>query len=246
MGSYIDEVMELDRELIPAHVAIILDGNGRWAKKKHMPRNFGHKAGADTLETICDDAWDLGIKYLTVYAFSTENWKRSVEEVRGLMTILRNYLINAIERANKNNMKVTVIGERSRLDKDIREAIDRLEKATADNSGLRFNIALNYGGRDDITRALRRIAADVKDGIILPEDIDENLISNTLDTAGMPDPDLLIRTSGELRISNFLPWQVAYSEFYFCDTLWPDFNKEELAKAIIYYAKRDRRFGGVK
>ena len=209
MGSYIDEVMELDRELIPAHVAIILDGNGRWAKKKHMPRNFGHKAGADTLETICDDAWDLGIKYLTVYAFSTENWKRSVEEVRGLMTILRNYLINAIERANKNNMKVTVIGERSRLDKDIREAIDRLEKATADNSGLRFNIALNYGGRDDITRALRRIAADVKDGIILPEDIDENLISNTLDTAGMPDPDLLIRTSGELRISNFLPWQVA-------------------------------------
>ena len=246
MGSYIDEVMELDRELIPAHVAIILDGNGRWAKKKHMPRNFGHKAGADTLETICDDAWDLGIKYLTVYAFSTENWKRSVEEVRGLMTILRNYLINAIERANKNNMKVTVIGERSRLDKDIREAIDRLEKATADNSGLRFNIALNYGGRDDITRALRRIAVDVKDGIILPEDIDENLISNTLDTAGMPDPDLLIRTSGELRISNFLPWQVAYSEFYFCDTLWPDFNKEELAKAIIYYAKRDRRFGGVK
>ena len=246
MGNFVDEVAELDREQVPAHVAIILDGNGRWAKKKHMPRNFGHKAGADTLETICDDAWDLGIKYLTVYAFSTENWKRSVEEVRGLMTILRNYLINAIERANKNNMKVTVIGERSRLDKDIRDAIERLEQATVNNTGLRFNIALNYGGRDDITRALRKIAVDVKDGIILPEDIDEKLISNTLDTAGMPDPDLLIRTSGELRISNFLPWQVAYSEFYFCDTLWPDFNKEELAKAILYYAKRDRRFGGVK
>ena len=246
MGNFVDEVAELDREQVPAHVAIILDGNGRWAKKKHMPRNFGHKAGADTLETICDNAWDLVSKYLTVYAFSTENWKRSVEEVRGLMTILRNYLINAIERANKNNMKVTVIGERSRLDKDIRDAIERLEQATVNNTGLRFNIALNYGGRDDITRALRKIAVDVKDGIILPEDIDEKLISNTLDTAGMPDPDLLIRTSGELRISNFLPWQVAYSEFYFCDTLWPDFNKEELAKAILYYAKRDRRFGGVK
>ncbi len=246
MGVFIDEVRELDRELIPAHVAIILDGNGRWAKKRHMPRNFGHKAGADTLETICDDAWDLGIKYLTVYAFSTENWKRSVEEVKGIMTILRNYLINAIERANKNNMRVRVIGERSRLDEDIRSAIERLETATENNTGLQFNIALNYGGRDDITRAVRSIAEKVMQGDIDPKDITEQMISDSLDTAGMPDPDLLIRTSGEIRISNFMPWQISYSEFYFCDTLWPDFNKDELAKAILYYAKRDRRYGGVK
>ncbi len=246
MGVFIDEVRELDRELIPAHVAIILDGNGRWAKKRHMPRNFGHKAGADTLETICDDAWDLGIKYLTVYAFSTENWKRSVEEVKGIMTILRNYLINAIERANKNNMRVRVIGERSRLDEDIRSAIERLETATENNTGLQFNIALNYGGRDDITRAVRSIAKKVLQGDIDPKDITEQMISDSLDTAGMPDPDLLIRTSGEIRISNFMPWQISYSEFYFCDTLWPDFNKDELAKAILYYAKRDRRYGGVK
>ena len=246
MSVLTDEVMGLDRELIPAHVAIILDGNGRWVKKRHMPRNIGHKAGADTLETICDDAWELGIKYLTVYAFSTENWKRSVEEVRGIMTILRNYLINAIDRANKNNMRVRVIGERSRLDKDIREAIERLEAATAGNTGLQFNIALNYGGRDDVTRAVRKLAEKVKLGELSAEDITEEMISSTLDTAGMPDPDLLIRTSGEIRISNFMPWQISYSEFYFCDTLWPDFNKDELAKAILYYAKRDRRYGGVK
>ena len=162
------------------------------------------------------------------------------------MTILRNYLINAIERANKNNMKVTVIGERSRLDKDIREAIERLEAATADNTGLQFNIDLNYGGRDDVTRAVRKLADKVKLGELEPADITEELISSNLDTAGMPDPDLLIRTSGEIRISNFMPWQISYSEFYFCDTLWPDFNKDELAKAILYYAKRDRRYGGVK
>ena len=246
MSTYTDEVMNMDRELIPAHVAIILDGNGRWAKKRHMPRNFGHKAGADTLETICDDAWELGVKYLTVYAFSTENWKRSVEEVKGIMTILRNYLINAIERANKNNMRVRVIGERSRLDEDIRTAIESLEAATENNTGLQFNIALNYGGRDDVTRAVRGLAEKAARGEIRPEDITEQMISDSLDTAGMPDPDLLIRTSGEIRISNFMPWQISYSEFYFCDTLWPDFNKDELAKAIIYYAKRDRRYGGVK
>ena len=231
---------------VPAHVAVIMDGNGRWAKKRHLPRNFGHKAGAKTLEDICDDAWDLGIKYLTVYAFSTENWKRSVEEVTGIMTILRNYLINAIERANRNNMRVRIIGERSRLDKDILAAIEKLEDATKDNTGLQFTIALNYGGRDDVTRALRRIAADVRDGKLAPEDITEELISSRLDTWELPDPDLLIRTSGEMRISNFMPWQISYSEFYFCDTLWPDFDKAELQKAIDYYRGRDRRFGGVK
>lgn len=235
-----------DELKIPQHVAIILDGNGRWAKQRHMPRNFGHKAGADNLEQVISDAWDLGIKYLTVYAFSTENWKRSVEEVTGIMTILRNFLRQSIEKSNKNNMRVSVIGERSRLDPDIRAAIEDLEKATKNNTGIRFIIALNYGGRDDITRAVRRISADVKDGKLTEADITEDLISSYLDTADIPDPDLLIRTSGEIRISNFLPWQVAYSEFYFTDTLWPDFKKEDLEKAIEYYNGRDRRFGGVK
>ena len=235
-----------DELKIPQHVAIILDGNGRWAKQRHMPRNFGHKAGADNLEQVISDAWDLGIKYLTVYAFSTENWKRSVEEVTGIMTILRNFLRQSIEKSNKNNMRVSVIGERSRLDADIRAAIEDLEEATKDNTGIRFIIALNYGGRDDITRAVRRISADVKDGKLTESEITEELISSYLDTADIPDPDLLIRTSGEIRISNFLPWQVAYSEFYFTDTLWPDFKKEDLEKAIDYYNGRDRRFGGVK
>ena len=235
-----------DELKIPQHVAIILDGNGRWAKQRHMPRNFGHKAGADNLEQVISDAWDLGIKYLTVYAFSTENWKRSVEEVTGIMTILRNFLRQSIEKSNKHNMRVSVIGERSRLDADIRAAIEDLEEATKDNTGIRFIIALNYGGRDDITRAVRRISADVKEGKLAESDITEDLISSSLDTADIPDPDLLIRTSGEIRISNFLPWQVAYSEFYFTDTLWPDFKKEDLEKAIDYYNGRDRRFGGVK
>ena len=230
---------------IPQHVAIILDGNGRWAKKRHMPRNYGHKVGADNLEQIIEDAWDLGIKYLTVYAFSTENWKRSVEEVTGLMTILRDFLRRSIDKANKNNMRVRVIGDRTRLDKDIIEAIERLEEASGNNTGLQFIVALNYGGRDEITRAVKGIVSDVKSGLISEADITEDFISSRLDTGGIPDPDLLIRTSGELRISNFLPWQISYSEFYFCETPWPDFNKESLKEAIDYYNGRDRRFGGV-
>ena len=230
---------------IPQHVAIILDGNGRWAKKRHMPRNFGHKAGADNLEQVIEDAWDLGIKYLTVYAFSTENWKRSVEEVTGLMTILRDFLRKSIDKSMKNNMRVRIIGERSRLDADIIDAIEKLEETTKDNTGIQFNVALNYGGRDEITRAVRSIAEDVKNGKLDSSDITEELISSRLDTADIPDPDLLIRTSGELRISNFLPWQISYSEFYFCDTLWPDFNKQELQKAIDYFNGRERRYGGV-
>ena len=230
---------------IPQHVAIILDGNGRWAKKRHMPRNFGHKAGADNLEQVIEDAWDLGIKYLTVYAFSTENWKRSVEEVTGLMTILRDFLRKSIDKSMKNNMRVRIIGERSRLDADIVDAIEKLEETTKDNTGIQFNVALNYGGRDEITRAVRSIAEDVKNGKLDSSDITEELISSRLDTADIPDPDLLIRTSGELRISNFLPWQISYSEFYFCDTLWPDFNKQELQKAIDYFNGRERRYGGV-
>ena len=230
---------------IPQHVAIILDGNGRWAKKRHMPRNFGHKAGADNLEQVIEDAWDLGIKYLTVYAFSTENWKRSVEEVTGLMTILRDFLRKSIDKSMKNNMRVRIIGERSRLDADIIDAIEKLEETTKDNTGIQFNVALNYGGRDEITRAVRSIAEDVKNGKLDSSDVTEELISSRLDTADIPDPDLLIRTSGELRISNFLPWQISYSEFYFCDTLWPDFNKQELQKAIDYFNGRERRYGGV-
>ena len=234
-----------DEYKIPQHVAIILDGNGRWAKKRHMPRNYGHKVGADNLEQIIEDAWDLGIKYLTVYAFSTENWKRSVEEVTGLMTILREFLKKSIDKSMKNNMRVSIIGKRDRLDKDIIAAIDELEETTKNNTGLHFIVALNYGGRDEITRAVAGIAADYKEGKISLEDITEDFISSRLDTSGVPDPDLLIRTSGEIRTSNFLPWQISYSEFYFCDTLWPDFKKEDLQKAIDYYNGRDRRFGGV-
>lgn len=230
---------------IPQHVAIILDGNGRWAKKRHMPRNYGHKVGADNLEQVIEDAWDLGIKYLTVYAFSTENWKRSVEEVTGLMTILRDFLRRSIEKSMKNNMRVSIIGKRDRLDKDIVAAIEELEETTKNNTGLHFIVALNYGGRDEITRAVAGIAQDYKDGKLDIADITEDFISSRLDTAGIPDPDLLIRTSGEIRTSNFLPWQISYSEFYFCDTLWPDFKKADLQKAIDYFNGRERRFGGV-
>ena len=231
---------------IPQHVAIILDGNGRWAKKHFMPRNVGHSQGAKTVEQICEDAWDLGIKYLTVYAFSTENWNRPQSEVQLLMKLLRKYLIECIERTSKNNMRVRVIGEKSRLDDDIRTAIEELEEVSAANTGLNFTIALNYGSRDEITRAVRKIAGECKDGSLVPEEITEALISARLDTAELPDPDLMIRTSGEQRLSNWLLWQLAYTEFYFTDVLWPDFNKDELIRAIQYYNTRERRFGGVK
>ena len=231
---------------IPNHVAIILDGNGRWAKKRLMPRNYGHLQGAKVVEQICEDADNIGIKYLTVYAFSTENWNRSKDEVDALMKLLRNYLKDCIKRANNNNMKVRVIGEKSRLSDDIRNKIEELEKCSKDNTGLNFTIALNYGSRDEIRRAITNLAKDVDNGIVKPEDINEEIISDYLDTKGIPDPDLLIRTSGEERLSNFLLWQLAYTEFYFTDVLWPDFNREELIKAVEKYSKRDRRFGKVK
>ena len=231
---------------IPEHVAIILDGNGRWAKKRFLPRNAGHAAGAKNVEKIIEDAHDIGIKYLTMYAFSTENWNRPEDEVKALMKLLRNYLEDCIERADKNNMKVRVIGERSRLDKDIVDRINELEECSKTNTGINFVIALNYGSRDEITRAVRKIADDCTAGKINPEDISEEIISESLDTAKIPDPDLLIRTSGEIRLSNYLLWQLAYTEFYFTDVLWPDFDKEELKKAIVKYNQRDRRYGGVK
>jgi undecaprenyl diphosphate synthase len=239
---------EIDGETyeVPRHIAVILDGNGRWAKKRLMPRNFGHKAGAKAVEQACEDVWNLGIEYFTVYAFSTENWKRSVEEVTGIMNLLRDYLVDSIERSCRNNMKVHIIGDRTRLAPDINDAIDKLEDATKDNTGLKFTIALNYGGRDEIKRAVQAIAGEVKSGTVDIKDITEDMISSHLDTRDLPDPDLMIRTSGEIRTSNFLPWQLAYSEFYFTDVLWPDMKREDFIDAIRYYNGRERRFGGVK
>lgn len=231
---------------IPEHVAIILDGNGRWAKKRFLPRNAGHAAGAKTVEKIIEDAHDMGIKYITMYAFSTENWNRPEDEVKALMKLLRNYLSDCIERANKNNMIVRVIGKKEGLDEDIIEKINELEECSKNNTGITFIIALNYGSRDEITRAAKKMAQQVADGKLKPEDIGEDTINSFLDTAGIPDPDLLIRTSGEIRLSNYLLWQLAYTEFYFTDVLWPDFDKEELKKAIVKYNQRDRRFGGIK
>jgi len=231
---------------IPKHVAIIMDGNGRWAKKRLMPRNVGHMQGSKRVEEICRAAYDLGIKYLTIYAFSTENWSRPQDEVDALMKILRNYLAESIEKATANNMRVRVLGDRSRLDADIVKSIEELEKVSADNTGLNFQIALNYGSRDEMLRAMKRLARDCADGKVNPEDITGDLYESYLDTKDIPDPDLLIRTSGEERLSNFLLWQLAYAEFYFPEVLWPDFDKNELKKAVEAYTKRDRRFGGVK
>ena len=230
---------------VPNHIAIILDGNGRWAKKRGMPRSFGHVKGCENLEDICEVAKELGVKYLTVYAFSTENWKRSKEEVDGLMKLFRNYLKKCIKISQKNNMRVKVIGDITAFDSDIQESIEKLEDFSKDFTDLHFQIALNYGSRDEITRAVNRMLEDQKAGK-LETPVSQDTISDYLDTAGIPDPDLMIRTSGELRLSNYLLWQLAYSEFYFTDVRWPDFKKEELVKAIEKYNERDRRYGGVK
>ena len=211
-----------------------------------MPRTYGHMQGSKVVEQILYDADNLGVKYFTVYAFSTENWKRSEEEVKTLMNILRTYLKDCVKKSMKNNVRCRVIGRRDRLSKDIVDAIKNLEEKTKNNTGLTFTIAINYGGRDEITRAVRNIAQSVLDGKIKPEDIIEDTITDILDTSYMPDPDLLIRTSGEQRLSNYLPWQLAYTEFYFTDCYWPDFNRDELIKAFYKYNKRERRFGGVK
>lgn len=231
---------------IPKHVAIILDGNGRWARAKGLPRNAGHVQGARVVEDMCEITYNMGIQYFTVYAFSTENWSRPKDEVDALMKLLRNYMVNAKKRANKNNMCVRVIGDKTGLDKDLQESILDLEESTKDNTGLHFQIAINYGGRDEITRAVRRLSADVAEGKLEADSITDETINSYLDTAGLPDPDLLIRTCGEQRISNFLLWQLAYTEFYFCDKAWPDFNKKELELAIESYNTRNRKFGGLK
>lgn len=231
---------------VPQHVAIILDGNGRWAKSKGMPRNYGHAQGSKNVERICEDAWRMGIKYLTVYAFSTENWNRPKDEVDALMRLLRDYMKTCLKTAKKNDMKIRVLGDITRLDADIRERILELEEATKDNGGLNFQIAINYGSRDEIIRAVRRLSRDCADGRAIPEEITEKVLEQYLDTHDIPDPDLLIRTSGEQRLSNYLLWQLAYTEFYFTSVPWPDFTKEDLMKAIEQYNARDRRYGGVK
>ena len=231
---------------VPNHIAIILDGNGRWAKAKGMPRSYGHVKGCANLETVCDYMKELGVKYVTVYAFSTENWKRSSDEVGALMQLFRFYMVRLLKIASANNVRVKMIGDRTRFDRDIIEGINRLESETKDNTGLTFVIAVNYGGRDEIRRAAKRLAQDCAAGKVDADQIDEATFASYLDTADMPDPDLLIRTSGELRLSNYLLWQLAYTEIVVTDCLWPDFNKEELEKAIVQYNRRERRFGGVK
>ena len=230
---------------VPNHIAIILDGNGRWAKSKGMPRSYGHVKGCENLEDICEVAKELGVKYLTVYAFSTENWKRSREEVEGLMRLFRNYLKKCIKISQKNHMRVRVIGDPTAFDQVIQDKIRELEEFSKDFDELHFQIALNYGSRDEITRAVNKMLEDQKEGR-LQGPVTEETISDYLDTAGLPDPDLLIRTSGEERLSNYLLWQLAYTEFYFTNVPWPDFKKDELVKAIEKYNERDRRYGGVK
>lgn len=228
---------------LPTHIAIIMDGNRRWAKNKKLDTRLGHKKGAETLENIVRYCNKIGIKYLTVYAFSTENWKRSKEEVGALMMLLQNYLDDFAKRADTENIKINMIGERENLSKGLLKSIDNAIERTKNNTGIQFNIAFNYGGRNEIVTAVKKIANDVKNDKLQIDDITEELVSKYLYTNDIPDPDLLIRTSGELRTSNFLPWQLVYSEFYFTDKLWPDFKSDDLDKAIEEYNRRTRKFG---
>lgn len=230
---------------IPQHVAIILDGNGRWAKSKGMPRNYGHRMGAKNVEKICDIAGHMGIKYLTVYAFSTENWNRPQEEVEELMRLLGSYMKTCLKTARKNNMRVRVLGDISRLSLKLQEQILELERESSQYDGFYFQIALNYGSRDEMLRAMKKMYTDLETGKLSKDEITEEVFSRYLDTADIPDPDLLIRTSGEQRLSNYLLWQLAYSEFYFTETAWPDFDEAELKKAVEAYNSRERRYGGL-
>jgi hypothetical protein len=237
-------------EKIPTHVAIILDGNGRWAKKRGLPRNFGHLKGCDNVEPVCKAAFNLGIKYVTMYAFSTENWKRPQAEVDELMKLLAKYMKDAMKLSVKNNMRVRIIGDKTGLSDELNKLITELEELSGDFTGLQLQIAVNYGGRDDIRRAFKNIILEAdKSGKTyneLADSLTEEVISKNLDTADIPDPDLMIRTSGEQRLSNYLIWQLAYAEYFFTDTLWPDFGKKDLEEAIEFYSGRDRRFGGLK
>ena len=237
-------IQEIDKELSLKHIAIIMDGNRRWAKEKGLDPKLGHKAGAETLEKIASYANEIGLKYLTVYAFSTENWKRTKEEVGALMILLRNYLDKFLNRESLRNVKIRVLGNIENLDSGLKNSILKIVEKSKDNSGLTLNIAFNYGGRDEIVRAVKSISEEVKDGKIEADKIDEELVANQLYTAGEPESDLLIRPGGELRVSNFLLWQLAYTEFLFIDKYWPDFSEEDLLEAIATFEKRNRKFGG--
>ena len=229
---------------IPAHVAIIMDGNGRWARKRFLPKIAGHRRGADTVDRITEAAREIDVKVLTLYSFSTENWKRPKEEVEGLFKLLEEYLEKKEEKLNKNGIRLSVIGKIDGLPSSTQEMLAKVMKSTGDNKGMVLNLALNYGSRSEMINAVRLISKAVKNGTIAEGDIDENLFSSYLYTKGLPDPDLLIRTSGEYRISNFLLWQISYSEIYITKKLWPDFTKNDFGKAIEEYQKRERRFGG--
>ena len=235
--------MEFKKENMPKHIAIIMDGNRRWAKAQGKPAGFGHKAGAKVLENIVKYANKIGLEYITVYAFSTENWKRSEDEVNALMMLLQNYLDEYSKRADSENIKVKILGDITALSQGMQKSIINCMERTQNNTGITFNIALNYGGRDEIVKAVKNIAEQTKKGKLEIENINEETISKNLYTAEQPDPDLLIRTSGEIRLSNFLPWQLVYSEFLFIDKNWPDFTEEDLDNAIIEYQKRTRKFG---
>ena len=235
--------MKFKEEDMPKHIAIIMDGNRRWAKKQGKPASYGHKEGAKTLEKIVRYANKIGLKHITVYAFSTENWKRAEDEVKALMLLLQNYLDDYSKRADTENIRVKILGDITALSDGMQKSIKKCMERTKDNTGVTFNIALNYGGRDEIIRAIKKIAEDVKENKLDINNITEEVVSNNLYTNGQPDPDLMIRTSGELRLSNFLPWQLVYSEFLFIDKNWPDFEEEDLDNAIIEYQKRTRKFG---
>ena len=235
----------MEYKKLPEHIAIIMDGNGRWAKQKGLPRNEGHRKGTKTLENIIKHADKLGIKYLTVYAFSTENWKRPKDEVDGLMRLFEKYLDDSTKKAKKNNQKFRVLGDiqASIVPEHIRVKIEKLEEITKDHSGICFNMAFNYGGRNEVIRACKHIIEDIVDNKADISGLSEDLMSEYLDTKGMPDPDLMIRTSGEIRTSNFLPWQLTYSEFYFAECMWPEFDEKEFDNAIKVFGERQRRFG---
>lgn len=237
---------DISLDKVPRHIAIIMDGNGRWAKSRFMPRTYGHKAGVETIRKVVKECSRLGVKYLTLYAFSTENWKRPKDEVSALMGLLVKYLRSELEELHRNNVKILTIGDISKLPDACIEELDRAKKETKDNTGLVMSLALNYGGRNDLVNAVRNISQEVLDGKISPDDIVDDTIASHLSTNESPDPDLVVRTSGEQRLSNFLLWELAYSEFYFTDIHWPDFDEKELQKAIYAYQSRDRRFGGVK
>ena len=237
---------DINLDKVPAHIAIIMDGNGRWAKSRFMPRTYGHKVGVETIRKVVKECSRLGVKYLTLYAFSTENWKRPKDEVSALMGLLVKYLRNELEELHKNNVKILTIGDISKLPQACIEELDHVKEKTKDNRGLVMSLALNYGGRNDLVNAVKNISQEVVDGKISVDDIGDDLISSHLSTKESPDPDLVVRTSGEQRLSNFLLWELAYSEFYFADIHWPDFDEKELQKAIFAYQSRDRRFGGIK